>query len=114
MAQVLPQPQTSNETHRVTLGGTLYNFKYQYNTRDQRWRLSITDSTGVDVMSGLKLMENQLLLERYNTPNFSHGDLYCLRSKQTDNPVGRDNLGYGLEYELAYLTNEEVLELDNL
>lgn len=110
MALKIPVPGTAYSNQEVTLAGIKYNFKFQYNGRDSRWRLSILlgDTT---VISGVKIMENERLLWRYRLPQFQHGDLFCIRFKDDGKEVGRDNFGVDKAYELLYLTNEEITEV---
>ena len=98
-------------TQDITLSGVKYDFVYEYNTRDSRWRFDIYSTSGSPVITGVKIMENQSLLSRYLLPDFDHGDIFCVRVLETSDPVGRDNLGSGLAYSLFYLTTAEIAEL---
>ena len=100
-------PNTSWSEQSVSLGGIEYQFVFSFNGRDERWRLSILRQ-GTSVKAGVKLMENQLLLNRYTLTDFDHGDLFCVRLKKDNLPVGRENLGFGKPYEIVYFTNEEL------
>ena len=103
----LPVPDSAWSEQEITLGGNNYTFIYSYNSRDLRWRFDIL-LNGVMVISGVKVMENQLLLNRYILPSFSHGDIACIRYEDDGKPVGRDNLGLDMPYQLVYFTNEEL------
>lgn len=111
MPLIIDTPSSSWSQQDVTLGGKKYTFVYKYNSRDERWRLSISIG-GTEIISSVKVMENQLLLGRYILPDFDHGDLACVRSEDDGKPVGKDNLGAGKPYELLYFTNEELAELE--
>lgn len=111
MPVVLPTPTTANETHRVSLNNTLYDLTYTFNLRDSRWRISLS-LQGETFISGIKVMENQLLLEQFVLEEFITGDIFCVRNKDDGDPVGRDNLGLNKAYELLYLTQEEVDALE--
>jgi hypothetical protein len=103
----LPVPDAAWSSQGITLGGKDYTFTFSYNTKDSRWRFDISLG-GVVVIAGVKVMENQSLLSRYILEDFDHGDILCMRFKDDDLPVGRDNLGLGKPYELIYFTNEEL------
>ncbi len=103
-------PDSADADQNITLGGLDYKFTTRYNTRDSRWRLSISRQD-VSVIDGIKIMKNQDLLNGYLLAEFSHGTLFCLRLKDDNLPVGRDNLGIDKAYELIYATN---LEVENL
>lgn len=106
----LPVPDVAWAQQDITLGQQEYTFTYSYNSRDSRWRFAI-DLAGREIITGVKVMEDQSLLARYGLVDFRHGDVYCVRLEQDDNPVGRNNLGIGRSYELIYYTNEEIAAL---
>lgn len=103
-------PEEAWSSSNVSLAGTTYSFRYSFNNRDERWRLSIYIGARA-IITGVKIMENQLLLRNYGLDDFSHGDLACVRAKQSSFPVGFDNFGRDKEYELVYYSNEEIQEL---
>lgn len=110
MAIYVNIPDSAYVGQDVTLGGTLYNFEFTYNSRDERYRLSIhTDE--VPVIEGMKLVEQTSPTGKYDLVNFDHGQLYVVRVQETSNQVGRDNIGSNKPYRLLYLTNEEINQL---
>ena len=111
MPVVLPTPITANETQRVSLNNILYDITYRYNTRDERWRIDLAVQ-GETFVTGIKVMENQLLLGQFLLSEYIQGELFCVRNEDDDNPVGRDNFGLGKAYELLYLTPDEVNNLE--
>jgi hypothetical protein len=60
------------------------------------------------VKVGIKIMEQQGLLSQYLLDDFSHGDIYCLRKRESENKALRGTIGFTKEYGLFYLTNEEL------
>lgn len=102
-------PEAAWSTQEIPLGGLNYTFNYSYNDRDSRWRLDIKLGE-TDVISGLKLIESQRLLNQYNLTNFNHGDLVVIRYEDDGKPVTFDNIGLNKPYELVYLTNAELGE----
>lgn len=103
-------PDAAYSENRMSFGGQFYTVIFRYNTRDERWRMDIYTQDRV-VILGVKIMENQALLGKYILPEFSHGDIYCVRLKNDNLPVGRDNLGINLAYELIYMSNAEIGDL---
>lgn len=103
-------PTSPSERSTVTLSGVEYEFFFNFNTRDSRWRLSISIN-GKLLVSSIKLVESQNLLGRYILEDFSHGNLFCIRFKEDGLPVGRNNLGIDKAYELVYLTNQEIVDI---
>ncbi len=91
----------------VSLNNTLYTFGYTYNERNGRLYLDI--SLGDEVLiTGLKLIENHLLLESHIIPNFDHGDLVVVKYKDDDEQSTLGNIGINLTYEFLYFTNREL------
>ena len=103
-------PTSPSERSIITLAGVEYEFLFNYNTRDSRWRLSIRIGN-TQLVSGIKRVESQDLLGRYLLDGFSHGNLYCIRFKEDGLPVGRNNFGIGKAYELIYSTNQEIADI---
>lgn len=107
MALKIPVTDNAYSNQELTIAGIKYNFKFSYNGRDSRWRLSIfIDDTAV--ILGVKIMENEALLGRYRLTTFAHGDLIVLRVKDDGQDCGRNNFGIGKAYELIYITNAEI------
>lgn len=97
-------------SRQVALGGINYKMVWRFNDRDNRWQFDLYQNETL-VIGGVKVVENTPLLATYRLEAFNHGILICLRTVNTTEPVGRYNLGIGKDYELIYLTNQEVLEL---
>ena len=100
-------PDSANAEQGVSLSGINYNFKFAYNSRDQRFRLSIYLDT-IPVIEGLKLIENNSTTGKYDLVDFDHGELFLVRIEDTSKEASRDNVGFDKPYRLTYLTNEEL------
>lgn len=111
MALTIDTPDAAWSEQFLTLGGKKYLFTYTYNDSDERWRFSISLS-GTILVSGIKILENQFLLDQYILSDFDHGDIVCVRFEDDDKDVGRDNLGLGKPYSLQYYTNDELSSLE--
>lgn len=107
MAVSITIPDTAWSRQVVSLSGSSYVFETRYNERSSRWYINITLG-GVSVINSLKVVENVNLTGRYLLDNFNDGNLFCIKIKETAEPAGRDNFGIGKDYELWYLTNEEI------
>ena len=110
MAVRIDVPVQPWSTQNVSLGGQDYEFEFKYNGREDRWRFSIRQED-TTIVSGIKVVENQIFLINYVLPLFSHGDIMCRRILKDNKQVGRNNLGLGKPYELYYYS---YLELDEL
>lgn len=100
-------PDSSNAVPKVSLGGITYDFHFYTNRIDGKYHLDIY-LDGVLLQGSLKLLENVFILQKYVIPDFSHGDLFLAKLKDTSELPGRDNIGVGKPYELIYFTNEEL------
>lgn len=101
-------PDSGWSEQNISLNGVTYRFEFHFNGRDERWRMDIY-LEDTPVIKGIKIMENQSLLGRYNLEDFDHGDIFCFRMEEDGNPVGRDNLGISKPYQLVYYSNDEIL-----
>jgi hypothetical protein len=110
MALKINVPDSANTQSNVSLGGSNYLFDFTFNDRDGRYRLTIS-LNGESVISGLKLIENVIITQKYDLPDFDHGELLLVKIKDTTDPAGRNNIGIGKAYELIYLSNEELAAL---
>lgn len=113
MAIEIVVPDSAWSEQQITLGGETYNIVFKFNNRDSAWRFDLFDLDQNEIISGIKIMPNQNLYERYkNTyPELPSGALICFKSKTSDiNPLGRSNLGVGKTYNLIWLSDDEVTE----
>ncbi|MBV1929642.1 MAG: hypothetical protein KUG81_09050 [Gammaproteobacteria bacterium] len=99
-------PDVAHSVQDVVLSSQYCTLELTFNSRDSRWRFSIS----VDeerVFSGITIMENQAFLFRYDSDIFE-GDILCLRKRQDGLPVGRDNFGVSKSYGLYYVSPSEL------
>ena len=102
-------PDTPHSQQDLSLNSQFISLELTYNSRDARWRLNLYKDNAI-VFSGITIMEEQFLLANYSSTGFS-GELVCLRIKDDNLPVGRDNLGVGKPYGLFYVTPAELVEI---
>ena len=107
MSQSIQIPKQSNAKHRVALGSESYVLVFRFNSRDKGWYFDLYSNSNVLIKGGIKVMPNQSLLKRYILESFS-GDIVCIRINDTEENVGRNNLGIGKDYELVYFSPEEL------
>ena len=107
MALFINIPDSANSEQLVTLGGLEYTFQSTFNSRDQRYRLSISQR-GAVIIDNMKLMEGITLTGKYDLPLFDHGELFVIKAESTEDPIGRNNVGFNKPYELLYLTRSEL------
>lgn len=51
---------------RATLDGVDYLLSFAWNGRDGAWYMSIRDTSGNDILTGIKLVSNRPLLQRFH------------------------------------------------
>ena len=111
--RLIKVPDSSFESEEVIIAGTTYNLLFKYNTSDAAWYITIRDTEFTPLVSGIKVMPNQNLTKAFSYLNiFSDGDLWCRRAKATRYPIGRDNFGVGKSYELVWLSDVEMINVE--
>lgn len=105
-------PTESSYTEQVIeLGGLQYKFIYKLNERFSPARLYLDIIYGDSlVKSGMKLLENSELTDRYILENFEHGALYLIKLGKTSQTSTLGNIGIGLSFGLVYYANDELTE----
>jgi len=107
-----------NQTQEYTLDSDSFYINTRYNPRSG-WTVSIYDSdndpTTVDdatpLLAGLRCMAGGLLTWRYKSKRADGlftGDLYVANNTFTTNTLGKDNFGLDEDYELMYLTEDDL------
>ena len=103
-------PDSADTASPVSLGGETYDFRFNYNTVDQVYRLDIYQ-LGTLVISSLDLKTGSYITGKYDIPAFNHGELFVARIRYTPEDPNRNNIGIGKPYELIYVSNEEIAEV---
>lgn len=100
-------PDASNSSSPVSLGGEIYDFRFNFNSVDKIYRLDIYYRQKL-IVGSLDLKLGALLTDKYNLTDFAHGELFLAKTKATELPPNRDNVGVDKSYELIYVTNAEL------
>lgn len=83
--------ELSSYTQRTILDGVEYLLSFQWNQREAKWYLSIADSEGAPLGSGLKLVADFPLNRRLVDPGAPPGVLYAMdRTGEGVDPGLRD------------------------
>lgn len=101
-------PNNKDATQRLSLEGNTYFFRTYFNSRKQGWTFDLTDSEGNEIVMGVAIAPNQNLTYRYEIGNPLEGDFVCLRLSNTEQPIGRSNLGFNKDYTILFMTPEEL------
>jgi len=97
-------------SQRTTIEGREFLLNFFYNQSEDVWYLSILDTNEIEILSGLKIVTNWLLLRRRKfDPRLPPGDFIAISS--TDEPARFGELGLGKRVQLNYLDSEGAAEL---
>lgn len=111
MAKILPVTNQPAYEVSVVLDGKTFLIKSRWNTRVGSWYIAIDDDQGNPVIGYEKVSERQQILVQ-NLQNFANGNLFAFpTNSSSDRPLTRENFGVGLEWELVYLTFDEIVGL---
>lgn len=89
-------------TVRVQLDGTDFLLGFNYTEREDRFYLTVNDSTGSPIVGGLKVVENWPLLSRTSDSRRPLGDLFALDTIG-EGPPGLHDLGPGRRVSFLYV-----------
>lgn len=86
--------ELSHYTMQVELDRVLFLLTFRWNEREGYWYLSIADSNGVDVATGIKIVINTPLLRRCVSAGRPTGELIALdAATNTSGDPGLNELG---------------------
>lgn len=102
MATTLEIPilyQSADQSLNVTLDNQPYTLRITYNVRFDFFTLSINEKDGNALISGIKMVHNYPLINRFQKTTFK-GDIYLLHKGGKDIRPTFDNVGseFGLYY----------------
>lgn len=98
-----------DRTLRTRLDGRDFLLRLVWNGRESRWYMTVSDSGGTVLVSGVKVLANWPLLSttddqpyrRWN-PDLPPGDLIAVDLTTDGTPPGIDELGEGKRVEMTY------------
>lgn len=93
-------------TQNISLLGESFTITLKYNSTDKRWRFSLSTVAGTLIV-GKPLAINSSPTKPYQFIELKGGNFWCLRKKNTEEPIKFDNLGFDKDYGLFFLTTEE-------
>jgi hypothetical protein len=94
---------------RTELDGRIYTLRFIYNERAERFTLSIGDESGAEIVSGIAVVSNFPLLNRFLDPRLPPGVLFALDT--TDSGLDPTADTFGSEVVLVYATASELAAL---
>lgn len=107
MAYIINIPDADWSTQTVTLGSEAFQLELKYKERTQRWYLSLYNSNGDVLLNERKIVPNILVTGLFQLEGLE-GEIICEHIYGSSDYPSRNNFGLNKEFELKYLTAEEV------
>lgn len=85
---------------QVTLSGNLYNLRFRFNVRSNRWIMDIADANNTDVLLGLPVLILRNLNNQFVVTGNPPGVLYADDNSQNDAQPSR--LSFGIDHTMYY------------
>jgi hypothetical protein len=82
-----------SQAMRIALAGVVFNLDYYYNERSDTWYCDIKDDAGNDLVSGVKMVPDVGLIERFGREDLPQGEMYAFDSTGLGTPPDRDSFG---------------------
>lgn len=77
----------------TNLDGERYGFEFKWNEREERWYMSVLDSSGTDLLSGRKVVVGLSLIGRFSSSALPPGRIMAVDTQGTDTAPGLNDLG---------------------
>ncbi len=107
MIRVIPASQTeSNFPLVVTLEGQDYIFAYLWNERDSHWYLTVRDSSGSDIVTGIKVVADVPFYVHESDERWPPGDIWIRDTTGSETDPGLRDLGTRVK--VVYVDEEDV------
>lgn len=109
MAVIIPTDTIlATYTFSVELESIVFNFRFQFNNRDQSWFFDILTADGDPIRQGVKVVTNFPLLSRIARLDRPPGDIFAADLTGEDLRAGLGELGIGQQIELNYFEQSEI------
>jgi len=80
-------------TFQIDLEGKLYTFTFRYNERMDRWLMDIADENENPLLSGIVILTDYNLIERFKDDALPPGEFFALDESGEQKYAGREDLG---------------------
>lgn len=107
MVTIAFDPTLPWQIQRATLDDVEYLLVLSWNTRDSRWYLEVQSSGGTPIVSGIAIVVDYPLLDRFGYSTLPPGRLIAVDTTDGGEIAAQEDLGTRVQ--LVYLTLEEVL-----
>jgi hypothetical protein len=98
-------PEYASTVQRTALDGRDYILRLQWNMREGKWYLSLSDQDDVPLAMGLKVTARRLLLVRVTDERRPPGEIMC--SDLAGDGADPSLYSFGVTHELLYFDRDE-------
>lgn len=106
MKYILPfHKDKYNYKYNIILEGTRYYLTFQYNSRMDRWIISIANYKQEPILSGLPVLQGADLIRRFVTDEKPPGFLFFTNPADLTTEAGRDTVSD--DYLLMYVDSDD-------
>jgi hypothetical protein len=110
MALKIDIPDNPNTLQELTLASKTYILNSKYNSRSDRWNLTLKNTNNEVIIGGDRVITNQAFTVPHYLPSLD-GVLIVIGDSTK---VTRNNFGVDKAHELFYLTNDEYAVYSSL
>ena len=79
--------------YEIQLEQVIYNIVICFNERTGFWYMDIADQNNVALLSGIKLVTGELLINQYADSSLPPGQFFIFDTSNTNSDPGRETLG---------------------
>lgn len=97
-----------NYSFEVLLDTTVYLLEFNWNTRVEKWFMSMSTATGTKILQGQKLVAGEWFGAWLSVDDAPSGMLYVHDSSRSDVDPGLDELAENSRCQLVYLSSDEA------
>ena len=92
----------------IELDLVIYHLRFAWNSREGSWYMTIQDQNENDILTGIKIVPNYLLLDQYRyLQGLPPGDFFLFDLNQIPENEQPDYNSLGKRYQLLYITEAE-------
>ena len=104
--------KSADFTQNIILDNELFELRITWNTRAQKWFMDIIGKNKQNILLGIGLVPNKLLLRGYSISSLPKGDFYLYDSLETPEDGQPTYASLGPRYALVYFTQQQMLALE--
>lgn len=107
--EILINSNNSYFTQVTSFDNQAYILDFCWNTRDERWRLTIKNMSNENILLNIKILPFIPLVKRFKIENLFKGEIIGFNIKNIELLPTIDSLGK--DFKLFYLTEKEIQEI---